>query len=295
MKSETEPATSSVATFLAEATLSLASAGIPQPRAEATWLLADCLGVARAWVMGHPEAVITPEVALEADRRVERRAAREPFAYVVGHKEFFGLDLEVGPDVLIPRPETELLVDAALSAAHHLGEGNGSTPLVADLGTGSGAIAIALAARIPALRILALDRSREALDVARRNAQRHGVADRIEFRSSNLLDSVEERLDLLVANLPYVPSATIHQLEPEVRDYEPRSALDGGPDGTALIRGTLEAAFTRLAQRAVLLFEIGEGQGEALESLARRLYPQASVRVVRDYAGLERILSVQLA
>ncbi len=283
-----------VGELLAQANHRLARAGIPSPADEARLLMAEALGVSRAWVVAHPEAAMPPDCRLLFLDYLARRAAHEPEAYLVGRREFYGLDFEVSPSVLIPRPETELLVDHALSASARLLAAKARDLLAVDLGTGSGAVAVVLAMRQPRLRVIAVDRSVEALKVARANALLHGVIDRIDFRQGDLLRGVGERIDLLVANLPYIPSAEIDRLMPDVRDYEPREALDGGPDGTEPIRRALHEAVARVEPPAALLFEIGDGQGGPLSGAAARLYPGASVRVLNDYAGFERILSVEI-
>jgi len=284
----------SVGQLLARARRQLARAGIPSPADEARLLLTEVLGVSLAWVLAHPEAVVPADRRLLFQSYLDRRTALEPVAYIVGHKEFYGLDLEVGPAVLIPRRETELLVEGALAAAGRLIAAKGRDLLAADLGTGSGAVAVALAVHQPKLRLVAVDSSPDALALARGNAALHRVADRIEFRLGNLLLGIDRRFDIVVGNLPYIPSAQIPHLMPDVSRYEPHDALDGGPDGTTIIRLALEQASTRLEVPASLLFEIGDGQGAALAGLARGLYPTADVDVARDYAGLERILSVHL-
>lgn len=280
--------------LLAQACDQLARAGIPSPPDEARLLMEEALGVSRAWVMAHPEAEVPPDRRLLFLNGVSRRAALEPVAYVVGHKEFYGLDLEVAPDVLIPRPETELLVEMALSESRRLLAAKGRDLLAVDLGTGSGAVAVALAVHQPRLKLLAVDSSASALAVARGNAALHRVAARIEFRHGDLLKGARGPFDLVVGNLPYIPSDEIERLMPDVSWYEPRAALDGGPDGTAPTRRALRQAADRVDRPAALLFEIGDGQGPALAELARRLYPDGIVQVARDYSGFERILSVRL-
>jgi release factor glutamine methyltransferase len=285
----------SVATLLTRGTETLSAASIDEPRREARLLLREILGVPQAWIMSNPEADVDRDQQHRYLDAVRRRAGNEPAAYILGHKEFFGLDLEVEPCVLIPRPETELLVEQALQACERILAEERRFVVAADLGTGSGAVAIALAARQPRVRVVAVDGSTAALDVARRNARRLGVDDRIDFRLGDLLEGVQERFDLVVANLPYVPSYEVDQLMPEVSRFEPRVALDGGPDGMAVIRRALEQTISKGERPAAMLFEIGEGQGGTLSALARALYPGAKVRVARDYAGLERILSIELA
>lgn len=284
----------SVGELLVQASLQLARAGIPSPPDEARLLMAEVLETSLAWVIAHPEAEVPPDRRLLLLSYLERRVAFEPVAYILGHKEFYGLDFGVGPAVLIPRPETELLVEAALTASLRLLALKGRDLLVVDLGTGSGAVAVTLAVHQPRLALIAVDSSPAALEVARTNAMRHGVQARIKFRRGDLLQVVTEKIDLLVANLPYIASEEIERLMPDVKDYEPRQALDGGPNGTGVIERALEQAAGRMERPASLLFEIGDGQGHELSGFARRLYPDADIQVARDYAGLERILSIDL-
>ncbi|MGE5618931.1 MAG: peptide chain release factor N(5)-glutamine methyltransferase [Sphingomonadaceae bacterium] len=282
-----------VGELLARASARLARAGIPSPQDEARILMAETLCVSRTWVIAHPEATVPPDRRLTFDSYVARRAAHEPEAYIVGRREFYGLEFEVDCSVLIPRPETELLVDHALASSDRLQAVKGRQILAVELGTGSGAVAIVMAMRRPGLRLVAVEKSPAALAVARRNAVLHMVADRIEFRLGDLLDGVTEEVDLLVANLPYVPTEEIGTLMPDVRDYEPVEALDGGPDGTAVIQRALEQATVVMGHPAALVFETGDGQGARLTEVSRTLYPGATIRILRDYAGFERILSIE--
>lgn len=272
----------------------LADAGVEYPRAEARTLMTEALRVSKSWLLAHPEAVISAEAGRTYLDAASRRARREPFAYIAGHREFYGLDLEVNSDTLIPRPETEMLVERAAALALDLSSRKTRALKVIDLGTGSGAVAIAVAKLVPGLRVVGVDASGEALRVAARNARTHRVADRIDFREGDLLAGIEGPLDMVVANLPYIPSAEIEGLTPEVSRYEPRFALDGGPGGTTLIRRTMVQAVPLMDPPAALLFEIGEGQGESLASLAAELFPGAAVRVLPDYSGLERIIVVEV-
>ncbi len=283
-----------VGVLLTQANRQLASAGIPSPADEARLLMAEVLAVSRAWVIAHPEALLPSDRRLLFLSYVNRRANHEPEAYLVGYREFYGLNFEVNPAVLIPRPETELLVDRALEAATRLLTAKGRDLVSVDLGTGSGAVAVVLAMREPRLHVIAVDRSPAPLAVAKANALLHGVADRIRFHEGDLLQGMSERIDLLVANLPYIPSGEIDRLMPDVRDYEPREALDGGPDGTLLIQRALAEAVDRMEPPASLLFEIGDGQGRQLSEAAGGFYPDATIQILKDYAGFERILSVEM-
>ena len=261
-----------------------------EPELEAELLLRHCLGVDRASLY----RLLTAELSEEEQQRfrdlVRRRLIHEPTAYIIGHKEFFGLDFEVTPAAIIPRPETEVLVELAIEAAH-------KKPLadalpIADVGTGSGAIAVALASALPEGKITATDTSPEALELAQRNAARHRVDKRIRFLQSDLLDTVPGRVDVLVANLPYVTTADWKALPPEIKDHEPREGLDGGPDGLRVIERLLEQAPARLSPSGVLLAEIGDMQGRAAKAAARAAFPEAAVKVMPDPSGRDRVLAV---
>jgi release factor glutamine methyltransferase len=221
---------------------------------------------------------------------VGRRAAREPLAYIVGHREFYGLDLIVDSRVLIPRPETELLVEHAL----RLGRQSAPPLQIADVGAGSGAIAVALAMHLPDATIYALDDSPGALAVTATNARRFGVSERICCLQGDLLTPLENTVDMITANLPYVTTAEWEVLPPEIRDYEPRRALDGGPDGLAPIRRLLSAARPYLQPDGALLLETGASQGEAVCALAHTYLPHSHVQLYQDYAGLDRLVISQV-
>ncbi len=260
----------------------LRQAGVDRPRREAELLLAHALGVSR------PELVAgLAEQAIDADQvdafydTVLRRTDREPFAYVVGRKGFRFIELLVDQRVLIPRPETELLAAVALAR----------TPrAVLDVATGSGAVALALADELPAVTVDAVDISDDALDVARANAQRLGLDDRTSFWRSDLLDAVERRYDSIVANLPYVPSGELTDLQPEIVLHEPIVALDGGPDGLDVVRRLVPRAPAHLNTGGQLALEIGHGQGDATADLLRDAGFD-DVCVHRDLTDKERVVS----
>jgi release factor glutamine methyltransferase len=214
---------------------------------------------------------------------VARRERREPAPLILGRREFWGLDFEITSDVLSPRPETELVVEQAAGLARAM-----EAPLVVDVGTGSGCIAVSLAGELPRAAIIATDISTAALAVARRNAARHGVDGRIDFRLADLLDGVPERPDLIVSNPPYVPAASARALAPEVRDHEPAIALFGtGQDGTGTIRALVAAAADRLAPGGFLVFEFGYGQDEAVAALAPGTLTLETIG--EDLQGIPRI------
>ncbi len=253
-------------------------------------ILAHVTGCDRAHLLAHPEETLSHAQAAQLEVLLARAARGEPLAYLVGEKDFCGLTLAVTPDVLIPRPETEMLVEVALGWASRAGRRNLA---VADVGTGSGAIAITLAVRLPEAWIAAVDVSRAALEIARSNAERHGVGGQIRFIQGDLLDSLKGPFDVLLANLPYIPTPTLNSLE--VSRWEPMLALDGGPDGLVLVRRLIGQAASRLAEDGLLVLEIQADQGERVAALCREAFPTAAVSVERDLAGLDRVVEVDLA
>lgn len=254
--------------------------------------MAHVLSVPRAHLVAHPTESLSESDVRRYRDLVLRRAGGEPVAYLVGERAFYDVTLSVDRRVLIPRPETEMLVEEALSWCrredHHCLR-------IADVGTGSGALAVTLAQHLPNARVWAIDRSLEALAVAVRNIARHGLAGRVAPVCGDLLAPLSGSLDLIVANLPYVPAERIASLDAGVRDYEPRLALDGGPDGLDVIQRLLPQAAERLAASGLLVLEIDEGQGDAVAAAARALLPDARTGVCRDYAGLERMVRVERA
>ncbi len=271
-----------------------ASAGrIPgdTPRLEAEVLLAHVLDRSRGWLLAHPETHLAPGEQAEFERGQARLAEGEPLAYLTGRREFFGLDFLVNQHVLVPRPETELLVEHALAACSVEREG-WRAERVADVGTGSGCIAVALAVHVPGVEIVATDISAEALAVARRNAERHGVLERIDFRQGDLLQPLAEPVDLLCANLPYVDTDELAGLE--VARHEPRLALDGGRGGLTCIERLLADAPRCVNPGGLILLEIGATQGEAAAALARAAFPEAKIKIHNDLASLPRLLIISI-
>ncbi len=253
-------------------------------------LLEALLGVGRAALLAHPERLLSATEVVRYRDWVNQRAQGVPIAYLVGRRAFYDLpyDLFVTSDVLIPRPETEHLVEAALAW------GRGKRGLRAvDVGTGSGAIAVALGWHWPDAELWAVDSSAAALEVARRNIARHALSARVHTLQGDLLAPLLARglrVDVLAANLPYIPSAELAALP--VARYEPRQALDGGADGLALIRRLLAQAPQVLREGGAAFLEIGAGQGEAVCALARERFPQARVDVLRDLAAYERVVCI---
>ena len=230
-----------------------------------------------------------PDFARKYVPLVERRLGREPLAYIVGQQEFWGLSFDVSPAVLIPRHETELIVEVALELFPDPERGLNA----ADLGTGSGCVAVALASERPAARIVATDISSVALDVARQNARRHGVADRIQFRCADLLDGLEEPFDMIACNPPYVAERDRRGLQPEVRDHEPDVALYGGTDGFRLVERLVHGAAIRLRPGGFLVFEFGLGQDDRIESLIAGTANLRLGELRRDLQGIARTAVVE--
>ncbi len=293
---------------LAAALDRLRASGSESARLDAELLIAHALGVERTTVLAHPEAAVGPEAAARLLAGVARRAAGEPVAYIRGIKEFHGVAFALDARALIPRPETEVLVDLALGAIGdrltRAARPPGTPPLaVADVGTGSGAIAVALAVALRRrgmlgeVEIVASDASGEAADLARENAVAQGVGDRVGVVSADLLPTpgrpagllvVAARFDVVCANLPYIPSAVVPGL-PVAASFEPRAALDGGPDGLAVIRRLLAALPERVAADGVALLEIGDEQGPAIRAAVAERLPGWEVRVEPDLAGRPRV------
>ena len=278
-------AVGSVRDALTSATDAFTAAGVGSPRLDAELLLAEATGLDRARLAAEPELGVEPGPAREFAAMVRRRVVREPVAYILGRKGFRNLEIPVDPRALIPRPETELLVEIALETV------KGSDPLtersrVLDVGTGSGAIALAVADELPGAEVTATDTSAGALRLAAENAERLGLADRIRFGLGSL---PEGRFDLVLANLPYVTEAEFAGLEPEISRYEPRSALVPGPTGLEAIDAVLGALSLGPCSAAAVALEVGAGQAPAVAELVRRAGFD-SVGTRRDLAGIERVV-----
>ena len=257
------------------------------PALDASVLLAHITNRSRTWVAAHPDLTLTSEQQEQLNDSLLRLERGESFPYIIGHWEFFGLHLDITPDVLIPRPETELLVEKAITWLKK----NPNRRNIADVGTGSGAIAISLAVNIPDANILATDISSKALQIAIQNAKKHGVLGTINFMECDLLPE-RSSIDLLCANLPYIPTDTLHKLS--VFGREPTLALDGGSDGFKLIRRLMKKAPIHLRHNSLMLFEIEETLGKEAIALAHDNYPNATIGIHQDLAGRDRILEIQL-
>ena len=278
----------SIATAIHDAAARLAATSTDDARLEAAVLLAHVLGVGRAHLLARLDDALDPDASTRFAALVERRLAREPLAYIVGRREFYGVDIRCEPAALIPRPETEMLVDLALDEIRRRGD----ALRVVDVGAGSGAIAIAIAANAANVRVTAIDASPSALVLARHNAGRVDVADRVAIREGDLLDQADA-FDVIVANLPYVSEAEWADLPPEIRDHEPRQALVGGKAGTETVERLLRSAPPHLAAGGILAVEIGATQGAALREVARACFPDAEPCVKKDLAGLDRVLLIR--
>jgi len=272
------------------ATHRLRKAGVPEARREAGSLLAHVLGRDRSFIISQAEDLITEEDLDRFRETVEWRAQGKPLQYITGHQEFFGLDFEVTSDVLIPRPETELLVETALKFVD-----SDTAPAFCDVGTGSGCIAITLVTQIPQSRAVAVDISPAALEVAKRNAARHAVLDRVDFAVSDCfseLKAEETIFDLIVSNPPYVAERALEGLQREVRDFEPRVALQAGVDGLDVVRRLLSEAGKFLKTGGHLLLEIGFDQHDAV----RGLIDSSTWKLLdihQDLQGIPRIVALQ--
>jgi release factor glutamine methyltransferase len=264
--------------------------GIDDSHTEARMLLGHITKLSPVQIYTQPERTLSQEQESNLQELVERRLCHEPAAYIVNHREFYGIDLYVDSRVLIPRPETELLVDTAIefASSSYLA----SSPLIADIGTGCGAIAISLALNLPHSQIYATDVSPLALEVARLNCKSHNVTDRITLLQGNLLEPLPESVDILVANLPYIKSSELANLSPEITKFEPIMAIDGGENGLDYIRQLLEQAEDRINTNGCLLLEIGQNQEKDLSNLIRSLLKKVNFVFISDLNGIKRVVKI---
>jgi release factor glutamine methyltransferase len=275
-----------IAQALVEASQILRKGGIPDPRREAASFLAHVIGRDRTFLIARADTELSVSEVKRLRDFLERRAGGEPMQYILGHQEFFNLDFEVAPGVLIPRPETELLVEKALALLDA-----GVDAAVCDVGTGSGCIIISLLHERPRVRGLALDISSTALDLTTRNALRLGVSDRLEVRQSDCFSAVSggDRFELVVSNPPYVRESALETLQREVREHEPIEALTSGADGLDMIRRLLADAWSHVKDGGYYLFEMGFDQGESVRSLIARS-GWTLVEIIDDLQGIPRIV-----
>lgn len=287
------PELKTVGALVAWARQSLVQAGVSNGAQEAMWLLEHALAVRSHQLVSQTDRLVSLDVWACVESLVARRVAREPLQYLLGTQEFCGLEFSVSPAVLIPRPETELLIHQVISYVTSRSEST-----VVDVGTGSGCVAITLASRLNGQRILAIDRSSEALVVAQRNAMRHALRDRIEWLEGDLLGPLRERqaaasVDVIVSNPPYISESDWACLEPEVRVFEPRMALVGGERGTEFHGRLLRESREFLVPGGLLVMEMGVGQATTVRQLAEQIGGYAALRIIQDAAGIERVVMAQ--
>ena len=283
-----------VRSLFTEARRRIADSGSSEPSLEVRVLLAHILGREPSELLTEIDLEVTDADARGFDVLVGRRAAHEPLAYIVGEREFYGLKFVVDERALIPRPETEMLVEEALAFAREARRASTDELLIADVGTGSGCIVVSIAAQLRGerVRFIATDISEGAVEVARLNADRHGVADRIAFFVEDVLAPLRGPVDLIVANPPYVPEENVAGLQPEITEFEPRVAIDGGPgEGLRVSRRIIEGAPRMLRPRGGLLMEMGSDT--AIDVAREAFGPAAKIDFQRDLAGIPRVLRVR--
>lgn len=276
--------------LIADARRRFRAAGIERDEAalDARLLAQRLLGWDAARLMTHGDEAASPEFAHDYEGLVARRVFREPLAYITGSREFWNLDIEVTPAVLIPRPETELLIEIALEHFDH------PQPIrILDVCTGSGCVAVGLGREFPKATLVASDISQDALDVARRNLARYGVSARTQLVRADLLEGIEGPFDLIVANPPYVPTVDAPGLQPEVREYEPPAALFAGEDGLQIVRRLVVQAAAALARDGILVFEFGAGQDDAVRSIVRAVSSLTLLELKHDLQDIPRAAVAQ--
>ena len=273
---------------LSHARETLITNSIEDASLESELLLRHTLDISRVQLYLDLNHELSPKQEETFWNLIKRRLNHEPSAYIVGHREFYGLDFYVNSQVLIPRPESELLVEKSLSLAQNHG-----VFTIADIGTGCGAIAISLALNLPQAKIYATDISAPALEVARLNCQKHGVVDRIYLLQGDMLDPLPEPVDLIAANLPYVKEADLLQISSA--KFESLPALNGGPDGLQKIRRLCRQLNNKLSPAGYLLLEIGQGQARAVTSLLDSLFPSGKIEVAPDLGSIDRVVSLHLS
>jgi len=276
-----------------EAVDRLSQAGIANAKLEALWIVEEALGVSRVRILSYGEDVLDAENYQRAISLIERRAAQEPLQYVLGSQEFCGLDMVVNPGVLIPRPESELLVEEAIALL-----GAHPQPVILDVGTGSGCLGISIGLALKRARVIASDRSLSALQVARTNARKHGMDSRISWLAGDVLapllsSGLAGKVTAIIANLPYISHTEWDRLSPDVKDFEPCLALDGGPDGLDVYRRLLQEAPGVLAPEGVVLMEVGLGQADCLCREVSDSNRFEVTKVQPDSQGIPRMVCLQ--
>ncbi|MEO6050796.1 MAG: peptide chain release factor N(5)-glutamine methyltransferase [Pyrinomonadaceae bacterium] len=277
-----------ISAAIRDAAEALQRAGVAESRREAASLLIFVLEKDQIFLIAHPEYELTKAEANSFDAVIRRRAAREPFQYIVGHQEFYGMEFEVAPGVLIPRPETEILVGAAIEMLFDL-------PLSTfyEIGVGSGCVAVSILNAVPNAGAIGVDISKRALAIAGRNAERHHVVHRLTLREADVFEGLSGKFDLIVSNPPYIAESDIRSLEAEVVGFEPHTALFGGTDGLSIIRRIVVNAPQFLKATGFLLMEIGFGQAANVKDLFDELIWKG-VEFLPDHKGISRIVRSQL-
>ncbi|MBI2858751.1 MAG: peptide chain release factor N(5)-glutamine methyltransferase [Chloroflexi bacterium] len=270
----------------------LSAGRIESPRFEADLMVRHAMGLTPLEMLLDPSRVVTQREAKKLRDWIGRRIHREPLAYVLGTSDFYGMELFVDHRALIPRPETELLVEKAVENATRMVQEGTANPVVADIGTGSGCIAVSVAVLVPQAEVLGIDISEHALKLARLNVVKHRVGGRITLLQGDLCRPLSDKVNILVANLPYVVAADLPFLDPELH-FEPRIALDGGDDGLACIRRFLESAPAVIRDGGVVLLEVGVGQAGTVAHLALGQFPRAAISIFPDLAGIRRVVMVR--
>jgi release factor glutamine methyltransferase len=264
--------------------------GIADALDEARVLICNILKITSADFYARPDRLLSNEEQSALEALVDRRLKGEPSAYIVNSREFYGIDFYVDSRVLVPRPETEILVEAVLEFSRT----RGGSQVIADVGTGSGAIAVALALNLPGATVYAVDISGAALEVATRNVGRYGLQDRINLLKGDLLAPLPSRADVIVANLPYIAGDEMQSLPVEVSGHEPEVALSGGERGTEVIGRLLAQVKGRINPGGILLLEIGMGQEDEIFKMVKRILPSAGVTLQNDLAGIKRVVKVTI-
>lgn len=262
---------------------------IESPRLEAEILLAHAAGLKRIALYTDHESILAEEKLIRFKELIQRRSQHEPIAYITGTQPFLSLEFYVDRSVLIPRPETEQLIEVAIDSIKRP-----SSPiphfLIADIGTGCGAIAVSLAKFLPNAEVIGIDSSLQAIKIAERNADRHKVSNKCRFIRGNMLQPLKEKVNLIISNPPYIPTDEIATLEADVKDWEPREALDGGKDGLDCIRKIIEEAPDHLVPKGLLFIEIGGDQGEKVRQITESPGKYEGIKIIKDLYGKERIL-----
>ena len=277
-----------IAAALTKASEKLQAAGVAEPRRETSSLLSFVLQQDSAFLIAHSEDQLAANQKMIFDACVKRRANREPLQYITGRSEFWRLAFEVTPDVLIPRPETEILIEASIEFLQ-----TADNPRFCEVGIGAGCIAVSILHSVKNTTAVATDVSKAALSVAARNAAKHGVHDRLNLREADLFDNIGGQFDLIVSNPPYIPDSDIEQLQPEVRDFEPRTALEGGDDGLDIVRRIVSDSRQFLRPGGVLLIEIGHDQAEKVANLFDKDV-WGEVEFLRDLQNIDRVVRARL-